>query len=232
MGFITSNLKPNRGRAKGFVDRVQAPENQPPEWMTRIGAVGALIVIGIVIAVMAFRGGDDPVDSYSDTPNQAIEINPYEEETPAEDGSAEETAPSEVATDDEPAPGSTAPEPAVPEELSDDYTSTTSVGVNVTNGGETAEVPEGARNLALAGFTAMTNGEWVDLPKVNSPTLPAPNRDYSINTGSLTVTPPSVSGGKTFVFSVEMTSPDGNTSRATITVLTKSDGTFQLRPLN
>ena len=106
------------------------------------------------------------------------------------------------------------------------------VTVGITDTPTTAQIPAGALNLAAAGFNAMITGEWTPLPKTAAPILPTPRSGATLDPSTITISPASASsGGKNFTFTATFVTAEGNQEKSQLTVVSKTDGSYQIRPL-
>lgn len=237
MGFITDNIK-GPSRLKRATMSISAPENQPPAWVTGVGsAVGAIALVGL-IAFSVFSGvsGEEINATPPARQQNVIDVNPYVDpdeagqDTTGGAGGAVASTPTEGTTEAEEAPAGV--EEAGSAEVSGDFADTQLVTVGITDTNATAPIPAGARNLAVAGFEAMITGEWAPLPKTSAPVLPTPRSGATLDPDSLTITPASAtSGGRNFTFTATFTDASGSPVKSQITVVSKADGSYQLRPL-
>lgn len=165
-------------------------DTELPEWWNLVvWAALAGVVVSIGFGVLVDSGGT-PTTADGGSSRYVIQtVNPY-------------TA--------SPAPADTAPTaPTMPTRGSDgpdtDFTATAAVQVPMTEGGGTAPVPIGARNLATAAARAMATGDWTGIPLAGTGTpSPAPTTPTGSLVGEVTVADPRVSGNSRYLFSASI----------------------------
>lgn len=230
MGFITNNLR-GRSRLSKATDSIFAPRNQPPDWLTGIGAVVGAVALVALLGYSAFSAavGEDVNATAPARQQQVINV---DAETGAAGPAPEEETSGEPEVEDPPAAPPEVPAPGEAPALSDDFSAKNMVTVGITDTSTTSQIPAGALNLAAAGFNAMITGEWTPLPKTAAPVLPTPRSGATLDTASITISPASASsGGKSFTFTATFTTAEGRQEQSQLTIVSKTDGSYQIRPL-
>ena len=230
MGFITDNLRgPSKTRRAAL--SITAPENQPPQWMAGIGAAigaGALVVV-IGYSVVTGLAGDEVNATAPAREQNVIAVDPY---APDPEAAAPEDAPTGGAPTSAAPTAEAPPEVGEAPDITDDFGARNMVTVGITDTPTTAQSPAGALNLAAAGFNAMITGEWTPLPKTAAPILPTPRSGATLDPSTITISPASASsGGKNFTFTATFVTAEGNQEKSQLTVVSKTDGSYQIRPL-
>lgn len=213
MGFLTDTV---RRQANDPLRKLRRSQHAP-DWLSGLGswvAAGAVCLLVGGVVLLGYLNSDSV--SASDLPPEDIQaarevpvaINPFDIETPE---------PTATATGEEP-DDTTSPPQETPT-TSSPYSSLAIVNIRIADSDGSAPVPQGARDVALAGLRAQTTGQWQDIPL----SAAAPEQDpklagAELAANSLAVQDPNVTGSDVYTFQITAVTADGQAQTLTTRV--------------
>lgn len=226
------------GKKKTLQDRFTPKPVAPPPWFFVACGVFAAIIVAVLLWVF-FSSSSASEDEINAARDQQAMVQPEYVPVPGESGTPGSATTSE--SDDSSESSSSTTESSSGSTTEEKSPSSGSSEIDLKNpptnfksgkkvsvpasGGKDVKVPQGVKNLAVAGISASITGDWDDLPMQSQPANKTPLKDTEPDTGTfMLLNPGAATTTNTWVFSIRAVSDKGTYKQLRLIVTNTSSG--------